>query len=106
MTVDERHRRLHRKLEEILGTEEAGTLMERLTTPHLETELLRRDLQMLEARMDTRFAHVETKVAQLEARLLEKMNEQTKTLFRTFIVTNAASVLAVATLAFGAVRLG
>ena len=97
MAVDECHRRLHRKLEEILGPEEAGTLMEGLTTPRLETELLRRDLQMLEMRIETRFA-------QLEARLLDKMNEQTKTLFRTFIVSNAAMILAVATLAFGAAR--
>jgi hypothetical protein len=33
------------------------------------------------------------------------MNDQTKTLFRTFIVSDAAMVLAVATLAFGAARL-
>jgi hypothetical protein len=61
-------------------------------------ELLRRDLQVLEARMDT-------KLATLEARLLNKMNDQTKTLFRTFLVTNSVMVLAVATLAFGAARL-
>ena len=99
MEVDERHRRLHRKLEDLLGTEEAGTLMEGLTTPRLETELLRRDIQTVEIRMDMR-------LAELKADLLERMNEQTKTLFRTFIVTNAATVLAVATLAFGAARLG
>jgi hypothetical protein len=64
----------------------------------LETELLRRDLQLLEARMDT-------KLAELKADLLDKINEQTKTLFRTFLVTNSAMVLAVATLAFGAARL-
>jgi hypothetical protein len=98
MSVDERHRRLQRKLEEVLGTQEAGTLMEGLTAPRLETELLRRDLQMLEARMDV-------KLAELKADLLQEMNEQTKTLFRTFIVSNAAMVLAVATLAFGAARL-
>jgi hypothetical protein len=64
----------------------------------LETELLRRGLQLFEARMDT-------KLAELEADLLDKMNEQTKTLFRTFLVTNSAMVLAVAALAFGAARL-
>jgi hypothetical protein len=63
----------------------------------LETELLRRDLQLLEVRMDT-------KLANFEARLLDRMNEQTKTLFRTFLVTNSAMVLAVGTLAFGAAR--
>ena len=95
MTVDERHHRLARRLEEVLGPEEARTLMEELGAPRLETELLRRDLQLPEARMDT-------KLANLEARLLDKMNEQTKTLFRTFLVTNSAMVLAVATLAFAA----
>lgn len=98
MTVDEGHRRLHRKLEELLGSEEARTLMEDLRAPRLETELLRRDLQLLEARMDV-------KLAELKSDLLDKMSEQTKTLFRTFIVSNSAMVLAVATLAFGAARL-
>jgi hypothetical protein len=98
MAVDERRRRLRRRLEEVLGPEEARTLMEDLGSPRLETELFRRDLQLLEARMDT-------KLATLEARLLNKMNDQTKTLFRTFLVTNSVMVLAVATLAFGAARL-
>lgn len=98
MAVDERRRRLRRRLEEVLGPEEAGTLMEDLGSPRLETELFRRDLQLLEARMDT-------KLAALEAHLLDRLNEQTKTLFRTFLVTNSAMVLAVATLAFGAARL-
>jgi hypothetical protein len=101
MTVDERYRRLHRKLEDMPGVEGAGTLMGALYTPRLETELLRRDLQMLETRMDARFSQVKTELAQLEARVLDKLNEQTKTLFRTFIVSNAAMILAVATLAFG-----
>lgn len=48
---------------------------------------------------------MDTKLAELKADLLDKMNEQTKTLFRTFLVTNSAMVLAVATLAFGAARL-
>lgn len=64
----------------------------------LETELVRLDLQLFEARMDT-------KLAELKADLLDKMNEQTKTLFRAFLVTNSAMVLAVATLAFSAARL-
>jgi hypothetical protein len=98
MAVDERRRRLRRRLEEVLGPEEARTLMDDLGSPRLETELLRKDLQVLEAWMDSR-------LAALEARLLDRMNEQTKTLFRTFLVTNSAIVLAVATLAFGAARL-
>ncbi len=98
MAVDERHRRLRRRLEEVIGPEEAGTLMEDLGSPRFETELLRKDLQLLESRMDR-------KLAELETRLLDRMNEQTKTLFRTFLVTNSVMVLAVGTLAFGAARL-
>lgn len=49
---------------------------------------------------------MDRKLPELKSDLLDKMNEQTKTLFRTFIVSNAAMVLAVATLAFGAARLG
>ena len=52
----------------------------------------RKDLQVLEAR--------------LEAKLESKLNEQTKTLFRTFIVSNATLVLSVTILAFGAGRFG
>jgi hypothetical protein len=99
MTVDERRQRLRRKLEEVLGPEEAGTLMDDLKAPSHEFELVRVELRLLEERMDR-------KLAELKAALLDRLNEQTKTLFRTFIVTNAAMVLAVATLAFGAARLG
>jgi hypothetical protein len=91
MTIDERRQRLRRRLEEVLGPEEAGTLMDDLGAPRHEFELLRRDIQLLEERM--------------RRELSDRLNQQTKTLFRTFIVSNAAMVLAVATLAFGAARL-
>ena len=98
MTVDERRQRLRRRLEEVLGPEEAGTLMDDLRAPSHEFELVRAEIQLLEERMDR-------KLADLKSDLLDKLNDQTKTLFRTFIVSNAAMVLAVATLAFGAARL-
>jgi hypothetical protein len=91
MTIDERRERLRRRLEEVLGLEEAHTLMDDLGAPRHEFELLRRDIQLLEER--------------LRRELADRLNDQTKTLFRTFIVSNAAMVLAVATLAFGAARL-
>lgn len=98
MTIDERHQRLHPRLEEVLGRDEARTLIEGPGGMSTEHELLRRYIQLLEARMDARLAALET-------RLLDRTNDQTKTLFRTFVVTNAGMVLAVATLAFGAARL-
>jgi hypothetical protein len=66
-------------------------LMDDLRAPGHEFDLLRKEIQLLEERMDRKLA--------------DRLNEQTKTLFRTFIVSNAAMVLAVATLAFGAARL-
>jgi hypothetical protein len=65
--------------------------MDDLGVPRQEFELLRRDIQLLVERM--------------RRELADRLNQQTKTLFRTFIVSNAAMVLAVATLAFGAARL-
>jgi hypothetical protein len=118
--VDERRERLHRKLEQVLGEEEARTLIDdmgaRAVTPDLlrqELGVLRHELREFEGRLEARFdsklqlleARTDTKLANLESRLLDKMNEQTKTLFRTFVVSNAAMVLAVGTLAFGAARL-
>jgi hypothetical protein len=116
MSVDERRERLHRKLEQVLGEEEARTLIDdmgaRAVTPEVlrqELGVLRHELQEFEARFDMKLelleARTDTKLANLESRLLDRMNEQTKTLFRTFVVSNAALVLAVGTLAFGAARL-
>jgi hypothetical protein len=113
MTVDERHRRLHRKLEEVLGSDEARTLMDDLGAGPVSREELRSELerleQRLEARMDAKLqlleARMDARMSGLEARLLERMNEQTKSLLRTFMVSNATMVLAVAGLAFGAARL-
>jgi CHASE1-domain containing sensor protein len=114
MTIDERRQRLRRKLEEVLGPEEAGTLMEDLGTRGVTPVDLRTELERLRTQLENVFdsklglleARVDAKLSALEARLLERMNDQTKTLFRTFMVTNAAMVLAVATLAFGAARVG
>jgi hypothetical protein len=117
MTVDERRRRLHRRLEEVLGSDEARTLMEDLGAGPVSREELRSELERLEQRLEQRFevrmdaklqlleARMDARMSGLEARLLERMNEQTKSLLRTFMVSNATMVLAVAGLAFGAARL-
>jgi hypothetical protein len=42
---------------------------------------------------------------EIKSDLLQQMNEQTKTLYRTIVVSNSAMVFAVAGLAFGAARL-
>lgn len=90
MAIDERNERLRQRLEEVLGSEEAHTLIERLGTMSHEHELLRKDMQIM-------FADLRTEIA-------ERIDAQTKTLFRTFIVSNAVMVLSVAGLAFGVAR--
>jgi len=125
MAGDERER-LHRKLEEVLGLEEARTLMGELGSRGVTRRELRDELRGLESRLvgiDSRLAgtdsrmdgfesklelleaRTDTKLANLESRMLERMNDQTRTLVRMFYVSNASMVLAVATLAFGAARL-
>jgi hypothetical protein len=48
MTVDERARhRLYRRLEEVLGTEEAGTLMAQLPPVSIQDLATKRDLEIL-----------------------------------------------------------
>ena len=113
MTANERLLRLHRKLDQVLGSDEAGTLMDELRVQRLTSEDLRRQLEAmsnrLETRMDSRLELLEErtdrKLAELKTDLLQTINEQTKTLFRAAVVSNAASVLAVGGLAFGAARL-
>jgi hypothetical protein len=106
MSVDERHRRLYRRLEQVLGTEEAGTLIEDLSERIVTPELLRRELAASESRIEARFdAKLSIVASELRAEMLRLANEQTKTLYRTVVVSNSAMVFAVAGLAFGAARL-
>ena len=95
MAVDEgRRHRMYVRLEEVLGPDEANTLMEYLppvgwadVARKSDIEDLRREMEMLELR--------------LEAKIESKLNSQTKTL----VTLMSAQVLAVAGLAFGAARL-
>ena len=117
MSVDERHRRLRQRLEEVLGHEEAETLREDISGRGITRDELRHELQLLESRMDAKWdfrldaklsvfgSELRTEMYQTKADLLQQMNEQTKTLYRTIVVSNATMAFAIAGLAFGAARL-
>jgi hypothetical protein len=90
--------------------------MDELGTSRLTAEDLRREFRAFETRMDARFQQMDIrfelleektdrKLTELKADLLHTISEQTNTLFRAAVVSNAASVLAVGGLAFGAARL-
>jgi hypothetical protein len=92
MTIDERSpHRLHERLGEVLGPEEAAILMEHLPPVGWADVATKRDLDLglreLEARMDAN-------LHRLEARLL-----------RAMLLTNSASVVTVGALAFAAAKL-
>ena len=95
MAVDERRRQqMYRKLEEILGPEDASTLMEHLPPVGWSDVARQNDLVLVRADL----ARVEDR---LTALIESKLNSQTKTL----VGLMSAQVLAVAGLAFAAARL-
>jgi hypothetical protein len=103
MAVDERARHeLHRKLEEVLGSEEAATLMSHLppvgwadvATKH-DFILLKQDLAQLEERMNLSF---QSQLDRLRGELIDGMSQQS----RATVFAVIGSVLTVASLVFAA----
>ncbi|MFN8035106.1 MAG: hypothetical protein U0V73_04165 [Acidimicrobiia bacterium] len=86
MAIDERSRHeLYRKLEQVLGADEATTLMEHLPPVGWADVATKRDLDHLEANMTAQ-------TARLEARLHQEITAQT----RAMIFSLVSTVLAVA----------
>lgn len=99
MAIDERTRHeLFLKLEDVLGPEEATTLMEHLPPVGWADVATKRDLDQLEIRMENRFETLEHK---LTAAYRAEMISQT----RTMIFTTMSTLVSVAGLAFAAARL-
>jgi len=69
MAVDERSRHeLYRRLEEVLGTEAATTLIEHLPPVAWADVVTKHDLAALEQRMELRFARVDDRFARIDDR--------------------------------------
>jgi hypothetical protein len=110
MSVDERSRhKLHARLEEVLGPEEAAVLMEHLppvgwgdvaTKRDLDqlSVLMKRDLEQFRAENKREHETLEYKVM---AALRQELLHQT----RTFMLAMSGTVVAVGSLAFAAARL-
>lgn len=92
MAIDERSRhRLHARLEEVLGPEEAAVLMEHMPPVGWADVATKRDLDL----------KLEATKQEILATLRGEMAAQT----RTMVLANAGLALTIAGLAFGAARL-
>jgi hypothetical protein len=106
MTVSERARHeLHGRLEEMLGTEEAATLMTLLPPVGWADVATKRDLDALSALtkrdLDALRADLHVEVSGLRAELHREISIQT----RTLMISLLTAVVTVASLAFGAASL-
>jgi hypothetical protein len=100
MAIEERDRlALHRRLEQVLGSEHAVTLVASLP-PSDDRVATGRDVARLEARMD----HLEARMDRLEARM-DGLYVEIRAQTRTYLIANTGLIATVAALAFGAARL-
>jgi len=101
MPVDERSRhRLYRKLEEILGSEEAGTLMDHLPPAGLSSLATKDNVLMVRNDLTAARNELTGRMDSLEHRLTARMEQ----LARRLVMWMSSMVLASAALAFAAGR--
>lgn len=106
MALDERARReLFLRLEQALGPESAETLMELLPPVGWADVATKRDLDALDQRMGLRFEALEHKLlGAFRGELLAQSNV-ISTQMKTLIFVNVGTVVSIAALAFGIVKL-
>jgi hypothetical protein len=98
MPVDERSRHaLYLKLEKVLGSDEAGTLMEHLPPVGWADVATKRDLEQLEVRMESR-------MEAMEHRILGTMRKELAAQTRTFALTLVGAFLTSTGIALAAAR--
>lgn len=99
MSIEERDRHLlHGRLEHVLGTDEAATLMGYLPPVGWADVATKQDFEVLRR-----------EVAELKAEVradIRDLRNDAATHMRTFVLATTASVLTTASLAFAAARLG
>ena len=117
MALEERARHeLFLRLEQVLGGEQAETLMELLPPVGWADVATKRDLDALEERMNLRFELVDQRFEVLENKLLAAFRGELLTAVtaqsniisaqtRTLVMANIGAVLSTAALAFGAAKL-
>jgi hypothetical protein len=109
MTIDERSRHeLFTRLEEVLGSEAAATLMSHLPPVGWADVATRRDLDQLEQRLDARIDRLEVRMEALEHKLIASFRGELQAALtaqsRTLAITLAGTAAALSSLAFAAAR--
>ena len=106
MAIDERSRHaLHQRLEEVLGPEQAATLMEHLPPVGWADVATKRDLDLLQAATKRDVDVLRTEIGSVEQRIRSDVRDQILSAERHFISWLLGANVTLAGLAFAAAKL-